>query len=262
MSKQSGMSPKKAILIISVSFIALVGILSAVYMYFNNNSTNSHGEYLDIENIDEYTQGKPSDEDTLDYIKHALFTTVNLNTDQPVESRSITDIVVREGSFSQKYDEDRSIHTVEFIVDIESLKQSYRASYQWSDENRYSEHIDEWGTAVRCLPVDELIYGDFDCRDLFTEMSSVNGDSKLESILPHRSEFYTIRSYPGEGDGHAVISIQIMSNNNSERTQKRFNTYKKEATDWLESQDIELDTYTIEYRNFSNRIVEITQRKR
>jgi len=254
MNDQNQVNSKKKLLVIALSFVLLVIIVSAVYWYVNGRN-NPEGDSLVIKNLGTYTQGKPSNKDTLNYIEHALYTTVNLNVDEPVKDKSIQDVMVRDGSFSQEYHNDKSIHTVKFIVDIESLKQSYDVSYQWSDTDKYSPNLDEWGTAVRCLPKDKLIYKDFDCKDMFSEMSTTADDPVLAKILPYEGNFYAIRYYSGDKEGNTIISVQIMTNTTGERTKKQFDIYKKEAQDWLISQGVNLNDYVLIYRNLSNDIV-------
>jgi hypothetical protein len=210
---------------------------------------------LRIKNLSTYTQGKPSNKNTVNYIEHAIFTTVNLNLDTPIQNKSIEDVLIRDGSFSQEYNNEKTIHTIKFIIDSESLKQSYDVSYQWADNDRYSLDLDEWGTTVRCLPKDKLIYKDFNCKDMFSEMSTTADDPTLAKILPYRGDFYTIRYYAGDKKDSTVISIQIMINTTGERTKKQFDVYKKEALNWLVLEGVDLDNYELVYRNLSNDII-------
>lgn len=253
MNTQRQVNPKKRLFIIVISFVLLVVGVSAFYWFINGRG-NPEGDSLIIKNLGTYTQGKPSNKDTLNYIEHALFTTVNLNTNPPVKDKSVEDVMVRDGSFSQSYDKEKSIHTVKFIVDSESLRQSYDVSYQWSDRSKYSPDLDEWGTTVRCLPKDKVRYKDFTCRDMFSEMATTADDPLLAKILPYKGDFYAIRYYTGDKAG-TVISIQIMINTTGERTKKQFGMYKKEAENWLVSQGVDLNNYTLMYRNLNNDIV-------
>lgn len=254
MNNQGQLNPKKGFLIIALSFVLLVVTISAIYFYVNGRS-NPEGDSLVIKNLGTYTQGKPTNKETLNYIEHSLYTTVNLNLDKPVKDKSIEDVIVRDGSFSQDFDSKTSIHTVKFIVDIASLKQSYDVSYQWSSKDKYSPNLDEWGTTVRCLPKDKVIYKDFVCKDMFSEMEKTADDPLLAKILPYKGNFYAIRYYKGEKEDTTIISIQIMTNTNGERTKKQFDIYKKEAQEWLVAQGVNLDNYVLIYRNLTNDVV-------
>lgn len=234
-----------------LSLFVLIVITSIVlYIFLTVDNGNKFGDQLTIANLEEYTKNKPSDKETIDHISFALLQTVNDNLDNKVSNNSVKDILIRDGSFKQSKDE-KGIHSVEFIVDSKSLEQSYFITYQWADDK--SVEVPEWGTAVKCLPSDkEVIFKDFKCKDMFSSMSS-NLDSDLEKILPYNGDFFRITQYP-DGD-YVAISIQIMVNNNSSRTQARFDTHKKEAIKWLTDNKIELGKYRIDFRNLTNNIV-------
>lgn len=148
---------------ILVILIPLLLLLTIAAIWNASIYRNPYGYYLEIANLDEFTAGKPTNEDRLDFIKHSLYNNVSLNSDDEIENNSITDVLVREGSFSQVYDQD--VHTVKFIVDIQSLRQSYGVAYQWVDNEDLSDSLDEYGTRVSCLPSYKLIYDDFGCTD-------------------------------------------------------------------------------------------------
>lgn len=254
MNNQNQIIFNKKFFILAASFILLVIIVSFVFWYVNGRN-NPEGDSLVIKNLSSHTQGKPQNKDRLNYIEHSLYTTVNLNLSKPVKDKSIEDVLVRDKSFSQTYDDKTHIHTVKFIVDIASLKQSYDVSYQWPDGDTYASNLDEWGTTVRCLPADKVIYKDFSCKDMFSEMSTTADDPLLAKVLPYEGDFYTIRYYTGERKENTVIAVQIMITPTGERTKKQFDIYKQEAQNWLTSQGVDLTKYVLVYRNLNNDIV-------
>lgn len=246
---------KNAIIKALAIFVLIIILISIIYIFMMNNNGNRYGDQLTIANLDEYTKDKPTDKDAIDHIQFALLQTINSNLNKPVGNNSIDDILIRSGSFKQSKEEKTGIHSVEFIVDSESLKQSYMITYQWAD----NENVDlpEWGTAVKCLPEDKIIYKDFKCKDMFKEMSE-NIDESLSKVLPYNGDYYRISQYP-DGD-NTNISIQIMINNNSTRTKERFEEYKEDALEWLKSNGVNVDKYRIDYRNLSNDLISIKPR--
>ena len=107
-------------------------LIIAVYLYISTRS--AYNNHLEIANLAEYTNGKPSDKKTLDYIKYDLYRVVNKSTNKAKANDSVKDIMIRKGSFSQTKNDKKGTHTVSFIVDIASLKQSYSVSYQWTND--------------------------------------------------------------------------------------------------------------------------------
>ncbi|PID33179.1 hypothetical protein CR969_02045 [Candidatus Saccharibacteria bacterium] len=166
-------------LIISIIIFLLIVIVSVVF-YLSQPKENPYGEELTISNLSDYTKGKFQDPDALNKIKHELFKQVKRNSNTDIQNDSVKDIMVRDGSFSQTYDNSRKYNLVEMIVDIESLKQSYLVNYEWAGEGGKDDGFGQYGILVSCLPVDQLIYGDFDCQDLGSDM---RGSSKPYVII-------------------------------------------------------------------------------
>ncbi len=243
---------KKLLFIIGAVVFIIASILLVIQLSLT--STNPNGDQLEISNLNEYTNGKPSNRDRLDFIKHNLLEVVNLNVDTPVENESIKDVVVRKGSFTQKFDNEKDLHSVKFIVDIKSLKQSYNVSYQWVEGNEFSSEVDEYGTLVTCLPVSQLKYGDFNCVDSLT-LESGEKDPVLERL--ENAPVNNIYEIYGqvEEDGTKKIIIRILANNYTERTRLQYENYKQQALGWLASENIDTTKYKIEWRNLENEVV-------
>ena len=236
---------KKKVIIISV--IAILSII-ALIVYASIMSTRPKDDYLNISNLDTYTNGKPSDRDTLNYIKETLFKTVNLNTNPPVTSNSVDDVMIREGTFSQEANGDESLYKITFIVDIESLKQSYSVAYSWSmdDDDRFNHDQDERGVSVLCLPVDKLIYGDFDCKDLFTEEESFI--DPIFQYLPHTTLDYKVTFDPIAEEKTLVITIMTSAADERSDPEAAISAYRSSALQWLDSlEDIDPSDYKIEW---------------
>lgn len=230
-------------LLIAVTLI--MAFIVSVFIY--SATRNQYGDYLEISNLGEYTSGKPSNKDRINLIKHSLYKTVSFNVDHELGNNSIRDVLIRKGSFSQIYDEDQRVHTVTFIVDIKSLKQSYNVSYQWPDEDATNEHINEYGTQVTCLPLDKLIYGNFDCVDERILEKGVENYDPIQQILPYTVQYrYTIKDYNKQSDDSVILNVEAFVPRWS-NTDKTLDGYTKEILNWIESRKLNPDKYTLEY---------------
>jgi hypothetical protein len=199
-----------------------------------------------ISNLDESTKNiSPSRRIDILYVLHDI---VAFNTNDSVNTRSITDAVIREGSDTQSSPQNGH-YEGSFIVDIASIKQSYRITYRYSAQN---DSFDKgYPIVASCLDASELKFGAFDCKDPNVDL--VIPTDPLLKKLPYITPYYTINGQ--EADGKKTLIIQIMVNTNGARTMTLFNRYKEEAKAWLASQTSSLDGYTIEWRNLSNKIV-------
>ncbi len=234
---------KKTILILLVIFwVILIIILSILGIY--NNSKNKYGDSLEIINLNSYINGKPQDKNTLDFIKHNLLETIQYNVNYKINNNSIKDISVRDGSFLQKYDQQLDVNSVNFIVDIASIKQSYSVSYQWSKDNNNQNIIENENiTLVSCLSVDNLIYGDFNCKDKnSTEKSNSN---LIIQYLPYSTTNYIITA--DTINGKIILNIAIILNSNEPNNKIAVDSYKQDAINWIKSKNINPDDYSINY---------------
>lgn len=212
---------KKVLVILLVFFITVI-----VTLLMHSSNKNPYGEELQIANLSTLTRGKPVKSDSLRQIKHNLYEIIMRNYKEDIRSNSIKDILVRDGSFTQTYDEKSDTHFVSFIADIASIKQSYDVRYQWTSKPEEEQNGEgQYGTVVSCLPLDQLLYGDFNCRDLFSDMrgsvspyvsvdwwsaEDTNGYT-LDSQLDYYETRYIEEQIAGDYDYH--VKLRTVGNN-------------------------------------------------
>lgn len=230
--------------------VGVVLLVAAVFYAIYINTMNPYGDSLDISNLDEYTAGKPTNDDRVNLIKHNLYDAVQFNSKDKIANNSIKDIVIREGSFSQDYDDSIKVYTVNFIVDIESKKQSYKVSYQWTDIPEAKEYVDEYGTQVTCLPVDELKYGDFKCVDERIEEMGVENYDPIQPLLPyHKPGKYKITDYDKDIE-EKTITLEVEAYTPAQMyrlDQATLDSYTKDIQEWLKSRKLDPTKYDIYY---------------
>jgi len=238
------MDPKaKRTLIVAVAiflFSSAVAIVLAIY----ENTKNPYPYYINIANLDDFTAGKPTDRNTLNFIKYSLFNTISYNLDYPITNGEIEDVLVRPNSFSQTYDEATRTHSVNFIVDIESLQQSYGVRYQWSNDRSFITA--EYGTLVFCLPIEQLIFGDFQCRYMMSSENQVS--DPIIRHLPHSTLNFEITA-GGLNNNKLTLNITITLSAYDERTDAdaAIESYKVEVVNWIKSIGQTPDNYNLNY---------------
>lgn len=214
-----------------------------MFIHKINSEKSIYKDGLEIANLSDYTNGKPSSKDSLEYIKYDLLRTVNKNVDNPVDSNSIKDVLIRDNTFSQIYDDDIDVYTVEFIVDIESISQSYDVSYQWSSTGK-KDNLTEWGTVVKCLPKEKLVYGNFNCKDMFTELD--NPVDPILKYLPYSSADFKVTYDPSI---NKTLNVTVYTTSADERINpdSAIKQYKANAKKWIESTGVSVSEYKINY---------------
>ena len=166
-------------LFITVIAMIVITIFGIIVLLFNNqpqtestttentNQTNEQQstniqvetDTMKITNLN--TLAKNSDPQVKLDAQQTLYKYSTANIDQ---TGSITDAVVREGSFSQT-DKGDGIYYDKMIVDIPTIKQSWGLVYMWSN----SRSINGDYVFPLCLDESQLIYGNFLCQRNYGE---------------------------------------------------------------------------------------------
>lgn len=155
---------KKNILAISAIILVLLYLL---FMSFNNktnkNSMKTTASRSNItENSSSFLKNVPIlPQYELDRLNKEIRRVVKLNN----VSRNLGkyQIVVRDNSLKQTYNNKEFVYTTEFIVDLPSLEQSYRVHDEYyMIPHRYSN---DYALLVTCPRSGDLIYPSFKCID-------------------------------------------------------------------------------------------------
>lgn len=230
--------------ILLITFLVIVGVvIVALSTTYTESRKNKFGDEVVINKLEENTTDRPTPEkNVIDYIQFELLEAVNMNHKKAIKGSDITDAVVRSGSFNQQSKD--NIYTVSFIVDIPSLKQSYQANYQWEEGTSSVKNIDEWGTNVRCLPEEKLIFGKFECKDMFSILSGDN--SAIIRHLPHSTLNYRVTLDPKEKNTLNVV-IKTSAADERKDSSAAVLTYKNQVVEWIRSTGNDPVDYKIKY---------------
>ena len=236
---------QKLAIIISV-ILGIILITVMIIVALNRTNKNQFGEYITIQNYNQKVKNVSSG--VKDAIQTSLYKIVKKNSADTFNVSTVGDATIRESSDSQKYDAPKLVYSGNFIVDIASIKQSYQVQYSYSSSNT----IDVGGNPVvlSCLSTDKLKYGDFNCKDAFS--NQVEHVDAIMQYLPYDNFDFKITpdaTIPGQaltlvvqlripdtilrGDANSKIAIII--------------TYKKEVTDWIQSKSLDPSKFTIMY---------------
>lgn len=244
------LSRQQRTLIIVVISVLLIIVAALVYIATRTESNENKVSIRGLNDISNIST------DRKDSIMASLYEIVRLNNAEGTNIPGIKDAALRKGSEEQSEVKDRVQYTGTFIVDIASLKQSYRITYSYTSDNH-----DIFGSGypviASCVNKDELVFGEFDCKNPSYGAKTDTNDPLLPK-LPFNSSFYSIDSTTDRIDGKTHLVIQVMMNHNSTSTKKAFLQYKDEALSWIKSQGVSIDNYAIEYRDIMNQTVKLS----
>lgn len=221
--------------------LCLIAIVVGAVVY-KTYYEKPYGTEITIGNFDSKIKNLPADRKSS--ISAYLYDTVKKNTNQSITLDEIGEAVIRENSNSQIFKSDAKVFSGSFIVDIEKIKQSYKIEYVYSSDKN-SGQLGGYEVLILCLPSDKLIYGSFDCKELFEDSEGID---PIVTSLPYSTLSYEIR-FIETGKDKPTLAIQLFISEADRSTNETaaVNQYKQEALDWLKSRGFSPDNYEITY---------------
>lgn len=227
--KDIKLTPIHAVILLFVLIAIILLIISIVQLF----RKNPFGEQIAINNFDQYYNNLPTK--TQDAITNTLHNIVSSNS--PDTKLPKSGAKIRQDSTYSEFNAKTNIHYDSFIIDLESLKQSYVFQVVWSPDLDNPNLQDVGYTVVATCPSrDQLIYPDFNCKDDFLNSVAEIYDDPAVLKLPIRSANYSIFSQVKSGK--ISIIINDPTGNNHEAALKK-----------LREEGINPDNYTIIYNN-------------
>lgn len=231
---------KKTLIIIAALVAVLVGFAILISI-FAPRSNNSFGPEVKIDGYSERISNLS--EEMRETIFATLFNTVKLNVSDDTDIESINDAFIRAQSERQTRSDTSGMYEGTFIVDIPSIKQSYLVEYNYDPNNPESNPNP---VIIRCLPMEQTIYDDFECVDINTSESA--GVDPILAVVPYSTLSYDIKATIGEDDKLTVTIRAILSEADRRiDEQGAIDTAYAEARTWMSNNNLNPENYTIVY---------------
>lgn len=222
-----------------VGFIVAIVIIIGFYIASLNNDNK---ERISIKNYSEYVKNLPSSE--REALETMLYRTVSNNLDDDEKIKSINDAYIRNDSYSQDYKDDA--YTTTFIVDIESIKQSYKLQSVYANYNNETVNLD-YTQLVLCLEKDKLKYGDFNCKDRISDENGLSRSDPILEYLPLSTLDYTVSIDTSSKDLKLIAKLILTEVDYKLGVDDAVAEYKEKLRTWFESKDLNIDDYSITY---------------
>lgn len=170
----------KPIHLIVLAF-TLIFIVLAVISLQSVLHRNPYGPELKIDNFSKFYKKVP--DDTRDSIFHSLYSTAELNLTEN-QTPPVSGAIIRENSASEiLFDKETDIYHIDFIVDLETIHQSFRISAEWSTVKN-NVNLTGYANTVTCLTGQLSAYHSTYCKDLFTSTDpNINAVEKSTIVL-------------------------------------------------------------------------------
>lgn len=242
---------KRLWLIFGIAAVVMIGLVAGAAAIYNALHKPTYGTGgVAITNYDKKVKNLP--DDRKQSIEAALRNTIKLNLPNDTSMPNIDDATIRDGSEQQTELIKNTRYKGTFIVDIASIKQSYRVNYTYSSDPHDSFAVG-YPVNITCLTTSELKYGDFQCKSVTSEESK--GVDPIVGLLPHTTLSYNLRADSTSGNLILYARLDIASvdlKGDVASKQRAIAMYKKEVTDWISQQGLDPSKYTIKYNYDDN----------
>jgi len=207
----------------------------------SDNADSESTKEIHINAYDTYIPNLPA------FVRDALNQSLcaNVKTNLKSSNFNVGDANIRDGSVEFEFDEIKT-HSGSFIVDIQSIRQSYEMSYKWSQDK--NKNILGVYTATKCLPSNKLLFGDFDCKDYLTDSANETKPNPILDYLPYSTFNYSIKANNDSGKLELDADIFLYSADTRDGGRdESIKKYKSEVIDWIKSKELNPDDYSINY---------------
>ncbi|MBR3246703.1 hypothetical protein IKF87_02365 [Candidatus Saccharibacteria bacterium] len=163
--------------------------------------------------------------ENIELFKRTLWDLISQKSDTVNES-VIKDVVIREGTYTETEHEFGT--SAEFIIDIDSIKQTYKVNIGWAEDGHEDEYYDD--VIIDCPPISEMKYPETVCHGMYNDSYSLNLYLPYTIESPYVDEY----SYAGpelyiDGDEQShTITVVLNPCNNA-------NVYREKAKDYLKT---------------------------
>jgi hypothetical protein len=162
--------------------------------------------------------------------------------------------VIREGTKTYTYSSDTNIYRGDFVVDIESVRQSYSVRFEWSSDPD-NPNLSAYGVVVTCVSSGQMIYQDFaGCVDNFPELHTPQ--DPLLALVPSQNDYYKMYvdyATPAKGkEFSVVVNIKLAKSDYNTDINTNLYRYEQMAIDYLSSNGIDVAAYNLIFTNTYN----------
>ena len=147
---------------------------------------------------------------------------------------------IRVGSAYNVYISELDVYMLNFIVDIEGLGQSYRVVYRWTDKYPNENIPQNVPGLAFCLDEDELIYGDFGCKDKY---DGYGADTVAYGLLQNKTFGNAVLSLSGDVYNGEPLMINVYVDSNDDSVVA---TAIEEISSYLASTGFDLEDFDYE----------------
>ena len=235
----------KFFLAIGLSILA-VGVLIIGFFVVHNQL---HDRKITVTNIDKYVGKMPNSKK--EEIYETIFQAAETNSNYDEVTLSAATATIRDKTFSESYDSYNKVYSGDFVVDIESIKQTYHIYYDWTpNKDKEQTVLSSYGTTANCPTKTEMIYDFYKCKNPYVgEETSAYEYRRM--LLPYAGELSDGTAFSASsveyyyGSGEPFVRVSVDACGNSAKLEEGVKAFKN----YLKSYDLNPEDYKIISKN-------------
>lgn len=237
-------SKNRRIFIVVVVLFTVICI-GAVVSFLLQKDENQFGKFIKIQNYSSKVKKIPSEMRAS--MENSLYNTASLNVSDIESKIPINDAFIRNTSDTQEYIQSMKIYTGSFIVDIESIQQSYTVSYKYLEP----ASTEPGGNTVyiTCVPESQRIFTTSNCKDSVSQETSK--DDSILQFLPYQNFSFKLTPDATRGE-YLVILTELNIPESALRGNKAsklavISEYKQQVKEWVSSRGLNIEDFDFLY---------------
>lgn len=242
---------RNTLIAIGVGFVLLI-IGAIVWSVYSNRDDTTRSDRVYIGNLENCSQHMQKE--ILDMMRTNMYQVIKRANDyNKKDTLPRYDAEIRKDSCTEKEiaavsgsDKRATINESSAILDIPEAKQSWQILYHWVPDGKKADS--DLGTVVNatCLPVSQLIYGDFNCEKIMSLQKY--GTDKVDPILqymPYTGAGFNLKFNPDTKEVTATIELRESEKDN----QTLINSRRGQVVYWFSHRNLDITRYTVTYIN-------------
>ena len=159
----------------------------------------------------------------VEMFKNALWGVVSKNVDQ-INQNILNDVTIREGTYEETELESSKIAS--FIIDIDSIKQTYKVSISWVTDPKSGLYDD---VMIDCPPQSQMKYPETICYGMYNSTYSLDLYLPYQIDSPYKDKYKNASPdvYIEGDESTGIITVKLNPCNNIEDNKKKANEYIK-----------------------------------
>ena len=217
---------------IFIIIITLFFLLFLAITIFNATRPNPYGESTAIDGLSSIGMSVDDQDQVTAGLYSMIKSHMSVGDDVPTSGAKI-----REGSIEMWYNEEERSNVVDFIVDIEAIRQSYNIHVEWSGDKNFTSG---YPYVITCVSREDAIYPEFACTDDFTvsDLELVQGSLPYWGETESGYEYMVLSKKDTEDEFYFEIDVNACGD------QEIMNEALESAKNWINSFGVSSDDFT------------------